>query len=989
MKLWEKYRVLTLFIFLIASYPINLFTQSNSDKNNSIHPPVSKYNSIFKELMIIPDFQVNENRQGDDEQVNCDVASDAEGNFVIVWEDYRDTVGQSRRQTSIYAQRYNSTGESIGDNYLISSGGYSISPSISMRPDGYFVIIWKTGSNIIAQLFNPDGTRKGEQIIITDPLYIVNLKVSMNSDGEFVVLWIRQLYNPPSQITYNLFLKVFSFEGIALTDTIRVNEVLDNCSYREPSIDHSNNGNFAVTWDGFYPYNPFVQIFSSNGNRIGNNILIDNEFGVTPSISMFNNNEFIISWSNNNSIYAQLFNADGTPKTQKFLVNDDNPSEFKTLPAITMMNSGNFAITWQDERNGNPDIYAQTFDSNGNPLGSNILINDDLTSKVKQNPSIATDGVDNFIIAWQDARGTWAKRDIYYQKVLGNGSKLGTNQRVSDQVVFDYQETPDLDSDTSGTCVIVWEGPGLEGVGIYGQIYTSEGVKLSDNFKIVDGTNTPIPSVSSPSIAFGPDGNFTIVWYDNQIDTQGDVMAQRYTNNGLPVGQPFKVGNFPIGSREGSPQITVDGMGNFIIVWHYAPEDLDYDIYAQLFSAEGAPAGDAFRINDITFSYQSTPSVAMNNNGEFVVAWQENRATGSRNIHARKFNFDSSPVGGDIKVNDVTGEYGQIGPKAAINDDGSFAVTWYSWGTYKDIYIQFYSPDLSPIGGNLKVNDDEGNWTQAFPDITTDEAGNYFIVWEDARNGTTTNIFGQMFSKSGTRVGYNFKVSTIESKTQIRPKVVSSNSNFYTTWVSNVYGNAGSGDDIWATLFSYDPVELIDFTANVVNNIVQLNWSTTFETNNSGFEIQRKGIDGLWQILVFVTGSGNSTELTHYSYEDSTILTGLYIYRLKQFNYDGRFKYSDEIIVHVIKLSEFILKQNYPNPFNPRTTIKYQIPKISFVTIKVYDVLGKEISTLVNEEKPAGNYEVEFTGDGLPSGIYFYQLRAGNYIETKKMVLLK
>jgi hypothetical protein len=87
--------------------------------------------------------------------------------------------------------------------------------------------------------------------------------------------------------------------------------------------------------------------------------------------------------------------------------------------------------------------------------------------------------------------------------------------------------------------------------------------------------------------------------------------------------------------------------------------------------------------------------------------------------------------------------------------------------------------------------------------------------------------------------------------------------------------------------------------------------------------------------------------------------------------------------------AEFLLSQNYPNPFNPKTKIKYQIAKISFVTIKVYDVLGSEVATLVNEEKPAGSYDVEFIGDELPSGIYFYQLEAGNFIETKKMVLLK
>jgi hypothetical protein len=89
------------------------------------------------------------------------------------------------------------------------------------------------------------------------------------------------------------------------------------------------------------------------------------------------------------------------------------------------------------------------------------------------------------------------------------------------------------------------------------------------------------------------------------------------------------------------------------------------------------------------------------------------------------------------------------------------------------------------------------------------------------------------------------------------------------------------------------------------------------------------------------------------------------------------------------KPSAFQLLPNYPNPFNPTTTIKYQIPELSFVTIKVYDALGNEVITLVNEEKPIGNYEVEFSATGLPSGIYFYQLKTNNFTQTKKMILLK
>jgi hypothetical protein len=97
--------------------------------------------------------------------------------------------------------------------------------------------------------------------------------------------------------------------------------------------------------------------------------------------------------------------------------------------------------------------------------------------------------------------------------------------------------------------------------------------------------------------------------------------------------------------------------------------------------------------------------------------------------------------------------------------------------------------------------------------------------------------------------------------------------------------------------------------------------------------------------------------------------------------------------------SDFKLEQNYPNPFNPRTVISYRLPVTSHVTLKVYDILGNEIATLVNEEKPAGEYEVEFSAIGgsgfggnaynLPSGVYFYLLKAGSFVETKKMLLLK
>ncbi len=145
----------------------------------------------------------------------------------------------------------------------------------------------------------------------------------------------------------------------------------------------------------------------------------------------------------------------------------------------------------------------------------------------------------------------------------------------------------------------------------------------------------------------------------------------------------------------------------------------------------------------------------------------------------------------------------------------------------------------------------------------------------------------------------------------------------------------------------------------------------------------------IWENIGFVVGHGNSNSPKTYSFTDDSPLGGSkFQYRLKQIDTDGKYEYSDEIEVEIIP-SKFALYQNYPNPFNPSTKIKYQIPEVSFVTLKVYDVLGKEVAALVNEEKQAGNYEVEFNAINLPSGIYFYRLQTGNFVATKKMVLMK
>jgi hypothetical protein len=201
----------------------------------------------------------------------------------------------------------------------------------------------------------------------------------------------------------------------------------------------------------------------------------------------------------------------------------------------------------------------------------------------------------------------------------------------------------------------------------------------------------------------------------------------------------------------------------------------------------------------------------------------------------------------------------------------------------------------------------------------------------------------------------------------------------------------------WKT-FSYPlsqviPVELTSFEAKPQGLDVELKWTTSTETNNYGFEIQRK-YENDFITVGFVKGSGHSTEIKKYSFVDRHLPEGNYVYRLKQIDYNGAYHFSNEVEVLISGPKEYFIEQNYPNPFNPTTTIKFNLAVISNVNLKIYNNLGQEIRTLISGKMKAGRNEVVFDGSDLSSGIYVYKIEAvgddgSTFTSSKKMVLIK
>ena len=308
-------------------------------------------------------------------------------------------------------------------------------------------------------------------------------------------------------------------------------------------------------------------------------------------------------------------------------------------------------------------------------------------------------------------------------------------------------------------------------------------------------------------------------------------------------------------------------------------------------------------------------------------------------------------------------------------------------------------PDFDLVPGSvIKVS---GNFTNNNSDL--DNSCNATFVFNGSGAQTiysastpvpNDHTFGHYINQK--TIGSTTLLSDISITCTFTPGVTHTNLNGNVLYVNNQVYNGPL------------PVELVSFNASVRNNVVLLNWKTATETNNYGFEIERSFDSNNWTKIGFVNGHGNSNSPKEYFFEDQKLSNASYQYRLKQIDNDGAVSYSKIVNVTVnLTPNSFALSQNYPNPFNPSTKISWQSPVSGWQTLKVYDILGNEIATLLNEFREAGFYEVEFSANGgsasgrnaysLTSGVYIYKINVGDpesssgqgFSETKKMLLTK
>ncbi len=631
-----------------------------------------------------------------------------------------------------------------------------------------------------------------------------NPAIAEDPSGNFIITW-QDFRNGTD---WDVYAQRFNSSGIPLDTNFKVNKDMGASDQKNPAIAVDNSGNFIITWEDNRngQSDIYAQRFNFSGSPLGSNFRINDNATTAnqyyPAIAMDGSGSFVITWQDhrngNYDIYAQGYNSNGNPLSINFRVNDDTGTAGQGFPSIAIDDSGNFIITWEDYRNGNWDIYAQRFNSAGSPQSTNFKVNDDAGAFSHKSPCIATDSAGNFTITWRDERN--GNSDIYAQRYNSSGTPLAYNFKVNDDAGITYQGYPAIATDVSGSFAITWQDYRNGNRNIYAQRYNSTGSPSGSNFRVNDDTGAA--DQYSPAIAMDDSDFFTIVWQDDR-NKNFDIYAQRYSPNSTPLGSNFKVNN-DIGSFDQEyPAISTDGSGNFILTWQDYRKG-NWDIYAQRYNPSGNPLGSNFKVNDDTATaFQRYPAMVMDNTGSFIITWVDYR-NGKVNIYAQRYNSAGNPMEINFKVNDDTGTtLAYSSPAIALDGSGNFVITWSGERNNSanlDIYAQRYNPSGIPLGSNFKVNDDTGDIWQESPAIAMDGSGNFIITWRNHRN-LNADIYAQRYNSSGNPIGSNFQVNEdIGTPDQAFPAIaVDGSGNFVITWYDYRNGNY----DIYAQRYNF------------------------------------------------------------------------------------------------------------------------------------------------------------------------------------------
>ncbi|MFC1763529.1 hypothetical protein ACFL6U_15805 [Planctomycetota bacterium] len=760
--------------------------------------PVVMANELVNYHEVIPDFQVNENH-GSASQVAAAAAIDDAGNFIIACQDNRNG------DWDIYVQQFTSNGNSLGDAFKVNDDEGVASqafPAIASDAQGNFVITWTDerlleDNDIFLQIYTHEGNRFGSDVRVNDDVGEAlqrNSVVAITPEGGFMVVWEDRRSSSSS-----IYAQRFSQHGLALGGNIMISDA-QSCS--DPTIAATPEGNYLIAWVDYRDgnLNVYAQWLTGEGQAAGNAFKVNDDTGkgrhFYPSMATSQAGQVVITWKDErtgSNIYAQRYSSMGLALGANFKVNDNTSGTSTNNPTVCVAGDGTFMIAWQAAVGSVYNVYGQRFTVNGTPVGANIKLNDDLGDQWQLAPSLAANTQGDVIVAWKDTR--LLNDEIYAQRYVNDGSPVGANFRAFDDAGGSWISLPSMAVDPNNRFVIAWEDKRNGLADIYARSYASDGNALTDDFKVNDDVG--IAHHVNACVATDEKGDFVIVWRDTRDNGDADIYAQRYARDATALGSNFRVNDDTGGVTQYYPSVAIGLDSEFLVTWQ-DNRNGNKDIYAQLYTGTGTPLGSNFMVNDDPCdAQQERPSVSSDQVGHYWIVW-EDRRNDERDVFVQPLSMEGVALGSNFQLDDDAGIGSQYKPVIAAWGNGNFVAAWEDYRDSNDaIYGCRYAGDGSVSSANFKVSDDVGDAYMGDPSVAVGYQGEFVVAWHDERNGDY-DVYLQSYVHDGSAYGPNVRLSNTGHKTQWYPDIKLRNGLIFGTWSDSRAG--GTGFDIWANV---------------------------------------------------------------------------------------------------------------------------------------------------------------------------------------------
>jgi hypothetical protein len=848
------------------------------------------------------EFRVNTTTAG--AQLDPAVAIDPDGDFVVAWSSH----GQDGDGFGIYAQRFNAAGAKQGNEFRVNAttAGDQTAPAVAMDAAGNFAVAWSSPQDgdqegIVARLFDNAANAIGGEIQVnattagrqSDPV------VARSLDCELVIAWVSEGQDGDGA---GVVARRFDAVGAPLESEFTVNQHTPG-NQNHPALVMARDGAFVVAWESTGQDGDgqgiVLRRYGADGTPAGDETIANTTTAGDqshPTLALGADGGAIVAWTSRGQdgdgagVYAQMFGVDGTTDGGELLVNTTTASD-QERPTIALDARGDFVIAWQSANQDGDGlgVFAQRYARDGGdaapPLVGGVYLGNDphrlrsgerlvhaptelvvsfseamseldgalgATSvlnpanyrltlfgadyssaissvsyafnaathryeatlhfsaplprgeyRVEALPTLADANQNALDGDWDGATGGGFAMDFDVAELLSASGETAVNTTTVGDQAFTIGAPGTIAVDDAGNYAITWASLNQDGSGwgIYAQRFDAAGEKLGGEFRV--NTRTTNHQRFS-TIAMDADGDFVIVWSSlGQDGNNYGVYGQRYDAAGTAVGGEFHV-NTTTASFQGRPSIAMDDDGDFVVVWESIGQDGDgVGIYYQQYGADGAKRGAETRANAITVGNQRVPHVAMDSDGDFVITWSGPNDGSGDGIFARRFNADGVAQGDETFANTLTAG-NQQNSTVAMDDDGDYVVAWHSStgdGVFYGVYAQRFTAQGEKFGEQFLVNSFTANFQQ-YPSIAMDANGDFLVTWQSlTQDGSFWGVYGQRYSWGGGRVGNEFQIHTNLFESQNAPNAaMAPNGDFIVAWQD--MGHDGSGWGIYSQRYA-------------------------------------------------------------------------------------------------------------------------------------------------------------------------------------------